>query len=459
MFILVPLILSQLLQRFQDVVDNRFITYLGSEALAIHNVQFNIYFVGQEIGLAAAMSALIFWRRKESEGKQGFIFKVHLIMPIVLTTILAAIIYHFIMRGDLERGFSIPVSFSQTAHIYWVLGLINMVLRSIQIPLTAILIACDERLKCILLGGGVLIGKVILGWSAIHLFWNSKVDPGSILIPLILLDVGAIVVLAMGSSYAVRWISSCVDGWAKLEMRSIFKVWPGELGIAAVNSVAVTFFGFQLAKVGAGPEFFVTYQLALGFSYILALPVIAGMQIAVRDASAAQSKLLGTLFIPLHESQWWPQFFYASLMPTCILFGLTAVFAKSIFYSVYNYNIPAEHLFYIRVFFASWILWEFGDVFLIMLRAAKRNTLATRNFIIASFGVEVGLTQLLLWLGWANPITLSFVMFCFCATYLLLNRSSIFNIQSKYFVRGIRFTQAGGLPAAPDEPGKVPFWA
>ncbi|MEO5971286.1 MAG: hypothetical protein ABIQ95_15275, partial [Bdellovibrionia bacterium] len=137
---------------------------------------------------------------------------------------------------------------------------------------------------------------------------------------------------------------------------------------------------------------------------------------------------------PLHQSKWWPQFFYASLMPTCIMLGLTAIFSKPIFYYVYNYTIPPEHMVFMPVFFASWILWECGDVFLIMLRAAKKNTLATRNFMIASLGVEVGVTQILLWKGWATPVTLSVMMVNYCLTYFLLNRYAITDIQSKFFL-------------------------
>jgi hypothetical protein len=233
---------------------------------------------------------------------------------------------------------------------------------------------------------------------------------------------------------AIHWISKDVDGWGKMEMKSILTVWPGELGIASINAIAGIAFGFQLAKVSSSPGFFITYQLALHFTYILALPVIAGMQIAVRDASAEQSNKLSTTFIPLHESKWWPQFFYSSLMPTCLMFGITAVFSKPIFLFVYNYTIPPDHLVFMPVFFASWILWECGDVYLIMLRAAKKNTLATRNFMIATLGVELGITQILLWMGWATPVSVSIVIFAFCSTFLLLNRHAITRIQFKFFL-------------------------
>jgi hypothetical protein len=431
-FNLLPLVLTQLLQRFQDVVDNRYLASLGNEALAIHNVQFNLYFIAQEIGLAAAISALIFWRRKENRGKQGSILKLHILLPILLTTGLAGVIYFFL--DGLQRHFHILEAFRTTAHLYWTVGLANLVFRSIQFPLCAILIACDQRLRCVLLGSGVLLAKIALNWSALHFYWDSGNDPVSILKPMMLMDLGSIVILAIGAFVAYRWISGAVDGWNKMDFKSILKVWPGELGIAAINSIAGVTFGFQVAEVLTSPGFFVTYELALNFTYILALPVIAGMQIAVRDASAEQSNQEGSSFIPLHESKWWPQFFYASLMPTCTFFAITAFFAKPIFQFVYNYTIPKEHLIFMPVFFASWIIWEVGDVYLIMMRAAKKNTLATRNFLIATLGTEVGLTQLLLWKGWATPLTLSGVSLLFCLTYFILNRQAIAAIQWKFFL-------------------------
>jgi hypothetical protein len=145
-------------------------------------------------------------------------------------------------------------------------------------------------------------------------------------------------VLATGSRVAMQWISNYVDGWEKMELKSFLKVWPAELGIAAINSSAGVIFGFQVAKIA--PGFFVTYQIAFGFVYILALPVIAGMQIAVRDASAEQSRSSSEAILPLHHSKWWPQFLYASLIPTCVMMAITGLYPRAVFKVIYNYSVP-----------------------------------------------------------------------------------------------------------------------
>ncbi len=66
--LLLPLAATQLLQRLEHVVDNRFMVALGPAALTIHSVQYNFFLVGQALGLASATSTLIFWKRKEVEG-------------------------------------------------------------------------------------------------------------------------------------------------------------------------------------------------------------------------------------------------------------------------------------------------------------------------------------------------------------------------------------------------------
>src|SRR5437899_2509577 len=100
-WILLPLIATQFFQRFQDVLDNRWVGALGSDALAIHSIQSNFYLIGQEIGLASAFSALIFWKRKEAMGRQGSLLKLHLAMPIILAGAFATTVFSF--SDDLIR--------------------------------------------------------------------------------------------------------------------------------------------------------------------------------------------------------------------------------------------------------------------------------------------------------------------------------------------------------------------
>ncbi|MEO5970431.1 MAG: hypothetical protein ABIQ95_10935, partial [Bdellovibrionia bacterium] len=380
-WLLLPLIATQLLQKCQDLIDDRFISVLGMEALSVHNIQHSLFLIGHEIGLASATSALIFWKRKEARGKQGSILWLHLLMPVALASVTAAIVLFFL--DDLAKYFRISAQFTGNARWYWKLGLLNLIVRTLYIPLNAILIACNQRVKCTLLAAGVLLSKVAFGWFAIRVGQSFETNAYSTIIPMLIIGSGSIVALAIASAIAIKWISRLVDGWEKMDLKSLFEVWPGELGIGAISALSPLIFGFQIAKVNTSPGFFVTYQLALHFTYIITLPVLAGMQIAVRDASAEQIDSLGISFKPLHESRWWPQFFYASLIPSCVLLLITSIFAKPIFFQLYNYPVPKDHLPFLPLFFLSWILWQIGNIFLIMLRASKKNSLATWNFIVA----------------------------------------------------------------------------
>jgi hypothetical protein len=69
-----------------------------------------------------------------------------------------------------------------------------------------------------------------------------------------------------------------------------------------------------------------------------------------------------------------------------------------------------------------------------MLRASKKNGLATRNFIVAGMGVQVGVTQALIYLKLATPFNLGWVIFTYCTTFLLLNLRAIHEVQSKYYL-------------------------
>jgi hypothetical protein len=429
---LIPLIATLLLQKLHDVIDDRFISSLGAEALAIHNIQYSLFLIGQEIGLASATSALIFWKRKESLNKQGSILKLHLLMPLVLGIIAAGAVLFFI--SDICRYFHVPFQYMNNAVVYLGFGLLNLICRGLYIPLNAILIACDYRLRSALLAGGILVGKLLIGWVAVNHSWDFASDPGSLELPMNLIGAGSVVILLLAIGLAYQWVSESVDGWEKLDWKSVFKVWPGELGIASVSALSPMIFGFQIAHVIASGRFFVTYQLALHLTCILTLPILAGSQIAVRDASAEQSDSPERQYKPLHESRWWPQFFYASLVPTCILLIIASIFSRPLFNMIYNYQIPEDHLVFLPLFFLSWITWQVGTIFLIMIRAAKKNGLATRNFLIAGLGVQVGFTQLLIVFQVITPINLGLVTLAYCCTYLFMNWQTIDQIQSKYYL-------------------------
>ena len=74
------------------------------------------------------------------------------------------------------------------------------------------------------------------------------------------------------------------------------------------------------------------------------------------------------------------------------------------------------------------MLGQIGNTFLIYVRAAKRNILATRNSLICEFVLQLGLTQILLETNKATPLTLGLVMIAYCFGYLALNAWSALKI-------------------------------
>lgn len=429
--ILLPLIFTQFLIKIQDLIDDRYMAFLGKEALSIHNIQYNFFTIGQEIGLVAATSALIFWKRKETQGQQGSILLRHFLLPAGLSTVVCFGLYFFI--PNFIDYFQIQKEFSALGVLYLKLGLFNLFLRSLYVPMNALLIASDQRVKSIFLIAGIILFKWVAGWASTSWVWNHQNNSESLLLPMLIIELAATLALLISLPIGSRFIVKIADGWKQVSWKSLFLVWPGELGIGLISAFSPILFGFQVAQAQTTAGFFVTYQLALHLTTILTLPVLAGMQIAVRDASAEHSENPGVQFKPLHEARWWPLFFYGSLAPSLILLLCAVAFHKSIFKWIYSYSIPIEHLKFLPAFFVGWMFWQWGSVFLVMLRASQKNGLATRNFVIAGLGIQVGITQLLISFKLATPINLGLVIAAYCFTYLVLNWKAIFEIQSRYY--------------------------
>jgi hypothetical protein len=433
---LLPLIVTLLLQKLQDLVDDRAISIIGKEALLIHTTQYNLLVVGQEIGLAAATSALVFWSRREIKGKQGDILLKNLLFPFVLSGIAA--IVGFISIPFLCHHFDIPSEYQKVASYCITLGLVNLVLRAVYVPINAIMIACDQKKKSILIVGSIVAIKSLISWVSVKFYWDGNIEPSSILGPMLMIAIGTLATTVLGILYSFKVLSKLIDGWNKVEWKPMLNIWLGELGIASVSALLPLFYTFLLARANTTPGFFVTYQLGLHLTCMLTFPVVAGMQLAVRAASAEQSEEKDNSFKLLHNSKWWPQFFYASLVPTVILLFGAVFFSKHIFVFLYQYEIPQEHFIFIPMFYCSWIIWQFGSIFLVMLRASKKNALATRNFVISGLGVQIGLTSLLLYFNVAVPLTLGIVTLGYTSTYLFLNWKAVYRIQGRHYLRQYR---------------------
>lgn len=435
MWILLPLIATQLLQKLQDLVDDRLMNALGLPALTIHNVQGSLYALSQEIGLISATSLLIFWKRKETVGKQRSVLILHLFLTLFLTLFICFFTYK--NTSTLCRHFNVPDDYLGTAETYLQFGIANLILRALYVPVNTILIAVNQRMRSVVCICTIVALKSLLAWYCAASLWNKQVNVQSVTQPMLVYSVGASILSIGLLFYSTRWIFKLADGWGPFSIWHTLRVWPGEIGIGAVSALSPLFFSFQIAKVNTAPGFFVTYQIALHLTCLLTLPVLAGIQVAVRDASAEHSEATGVekgAMKPLHKSKWWPKFFFASLIPTTIGLSFAAMFPAQIIHWIYGYEIPKEHYTFLPIFFAAWIFFQFGSVFLIMLRASQRNHVATRNIMISGFLVQIGLTQILIWMGVCTSLGVGLVLVASCVTYMLLNWHSAFKLQLRWTI-------------------------
>lgn len=400
------------------MIDNRYLAEIGKQALGIHSIQFNFFLVGQAIGLASATSALIFWKRKEVEAKQGFILLQHLILSGLASAAVAILVFPF--TGKLVHYFEISDVFYSTGKLYLRLGLLSMILQAMYAAINAVLIASDQRFKSTLLIGLILTIKIIVGYFAVHTL--APHDPSS---AMIVIACGTIFSVGVSLLLGIRFIVNRVDGWKRFEFRSLSKVWTSEVATGAIRSLAPIAFSFQIARVYASPGFFVTCQLALHLAYLLVLPQLAGTQIAVRDASAELSE--GRQM--WSHSSWFPPFLYTSLLPTQILLWFGVFFAVPLFSFFYKYNVPLDHRSFLPLYFLGCSMGQIGNLFVILLRASRRNFIATRNSLFTELFLQLGLTQLLLLFGWATPTTIGLTVCCYCFAYLFLNARSVLKVR------------------------------
>src|SRR5437762_2031277 len=100
-----------------------------------------------------------------------------------------------------------------------------------------------------------------------------------------------------------------VQGWETIQLKEILPVWRSELGIYFIRGITPFTYALQLSSIKSSSGFLTTYQLALQISYVLCLPLLASMQLAVRNASEAISKNTNSVVPP-----WWNELLYTGLL-------------------------------------------------------------------------------------------------------------------------------------------------
>lgn len=416
--IIFPLAISQILQRLYHIIDNRYINQLGSDALLVHNIQYNFIILGQAIGAATAMSCLIFWKRKEASGRQGSVLLRHLALSVGASLFFASIF--FPLSGKIINHFEIPAPYAALASTYLLFGLINMVLQAIYGSLDGMLIASGQQKRSMLFAGVLVAGNWIFDAGAIYLLYHPMAGPSVSAISLPLLVVGGSTTLLMLIMTTVSFLSvkSSVDGWKPFAFREILNVWWAEAGLGIVRSITPFIYAYQLGMITATKGFLVTYQLGLHVSYIFCLPFLAGAQLAIRDASHAFSERTD---LPGRVPGWWGYLLYTALLPTVCLLAIGALFAVPLLKLFYGYAVPIDHAAFLPIFYLACIIGQLGNTFFVPLRARKKNALVTRNMLLVEFGILLGGTQLLISMGAAQPSTICWVTIVYTIGHFLLN--------------------------------------
>lgn len=416
--LIIPLALSQVLQRLYHIIDNRYLNYLGSDALLIHNIQYNFIILGQALGAATATSCLVFWRRKEAAGSQGSILLKHLVFSVGISVFCAALLFPF--SGKILEHFNIPSPYTALASLYLWFGLINMVLQAAYGSLDGMLIASGQQKRSMVFAGLLALGNWVFDSAAVYLLFDPNLPSANALqLPLLVVGGSTTFLLLAMITAAFTSVKAKADGWHSFSLRTIFEVWWAEAGLGLVRSVTPFIYAYQLGMISATKGFLVTYQLALHVSYIFCLPFLAGAQLAVRDASHAVSEKIGaSQNLP---PPWWASLLFTALLPTLALLIVGAIFPASLLHFFYGYSVPGEHEPFLPIFYLACIIGQIGNSLFIPLRARKRNSLVTRNMLLVEFGILLGGTELLILWGKASPATICWVTLAYTTGHLLLN--------------------------------------
>ena len=423
--VILPLITSQILQRLYPIIDNRYITVLGDKALYIHNVQYNFIMFGQFIGFATFISCLVFWKRKECLNQQGNILVKHLLLAGSFTLLFAII--GWIFASTILTHYKVDKSYLPIATIYLKIGLCNMVLQAIYGGLDGMLVGSQQQRNSMYIAILLVISNILVNRYAVYTIYSRGSHADAFQVPMEIIGVSTTIFLTIAIGIALILIIKRVQGWERFPLREMLPVWWGELGSYLIRGIVPFIYTYQLCFINASPGFLVTYQLAFHLSYIFCFPLLAAMQIAVRDAgqNAFEIKTAGSI------PRWWNAFFYTGMIPSSILLLLGIFASVPIMHILYGYITPADHIPFLALFFIGCWIGQWGNTFTVPLRAAKKSYLVTKNFFIAELIVMLAGTQLLIFLNIATPAALGYVTLMFTFAYGFSNFRDAFLLNEK----------------------------
>ena len=415
LWIVLPVALSQILQRLFHVVDNRFVGLLGNDALLLHNVQYTFVVFGQLMGAATATSALVFWSRKETEHAKRSLLNRHLMTSAGLGIFFWALFAS--LAQPIFSHFSVaPALYAQGGHLYFLIGLTNMALQGVYGTIDGCLIASGKQKVTFVLSAIQVTLNAISDYAAVSYFHST----GRLDIALVIVGVSTsfILLIALVCGYAVA--RKQATGSETVAVKMIFPVLRAEVMVGLLRACVPLVAAWIFARIEGSANFLVTHNLALHLSYLFCLPLLASAQVAVKDASADYL-----------APDWKSGLFYTGILPTTALLIMAAIIGGPLIGWAYGFQVPKDHLPYLTLFFVACAVGQIANALAVPLRAQKKSFLITRHFAISEYGVWLGGMALLVLSHRATPSTIGLATILFAGTFLTLNLHSVLRLKER----------------------------
>lgn len=427
LWVILPLLFSQLLQRLYPIVDSRYVAALGQQPLLIHSLTYNFVAFGALIGMASATSCLIFWRRDECLNRQGSIFIKHILLATVLGLFILLPTAYFSI--DILDLYKVSHAFLSIGVVYLYIALLNMLLQALYGAIDGMLIASGQQSKSMMISGVLLLLNILTDMAIIHWLYQGGHSPHKITEAMIAIGASTSALLFLGGLLGTFFVMRKIEHWHVMPYRDLLNVWSSEMGIYLIKGFIPFVYAYQLARVTTSAGFFATFQLSLQLAYVFCLPLLAATQIAVREASADLSQKHKVR--DGNAPQWWCEFFTIGLLPTIFLLLVGAAFYPTIFRGIYNYVPATDQWAFIPLYFIGCLFGQIGNAVSIPIRARKASYMLTFNFFVNQLVIMIGFTQLLIWLNLATPRTVGWVTIIYCLSQLAMNAFSVRRLKRK----------------------------
>lgn len=411
---ILPLIFSQIISRIYPIVDNHYINILGTQALLIHNIQYGFISLGQYIGSGTAITCLIFWKRSIYADKQKSVFALHVGLCAIVT--LFCMFLASVFAKDILSYFAVQRKYISVGVSYFRIGLFNMVLQAIYLTLMGIVVASNKEKLSLYFSIALLALNVVADTIAIHATFSGPVSPETVFYPLILIAYSAMAFLLISILIMTLIIFKRATGWGFINFKEILKIWSNELGGAFISGVYPIVYIFQLGAIKSSGSLLVTYQLLLQLTIVFCIPLLATMQISLRDASDEKNN--GCLS---SNPKWWQELFYFGLIPTQILLAIFILMPVMSVHLVFGYEVPPDHVAFVMLFLLASIIGQFGNALTVPIRAKKQSHLVTFSYFFSDIIIMLGGMQLIIFMHWSDPIMVGMVTLAYACAYTLLN--------------------------------------